>query len=73
MNRSANAPAVVVSKLVLAFALGVTAFGSGLSVVISINNADQPQLQAKNETRSALRSASHYVASLPAGASETSN
>lgn len=71
-NRSATAPALAVSKLVLAFALGVMAFGGGLSVAVSVGNADRPQLRAQAETPS-QHAPSHYVASLPSDDTESTS
>lgn len=71
-SRPATAPALAVSKLVLAFALSLMAFGSGLSVAISVSNADKPQLRAQAETPS-RHTTSHYVASLPADDTESAS
>ncbi len=71
-NRPATAPALAASKLVLAFALGVMAFGGGLSVAVSVSNADRPQLRAQTDSPS-QHATSQYVASLPADDAETAS
>ncbi|MBL7686760.1 MAG: hypothetical protein JNJ49_01910 [Bdellovibrionaceae bacterium] len=71
-NRQATAPALAISKLVLAFALGLMAFGGGLSVAVSVSDVDRPQLRAQSETPSQPET-SHYVASLPTDDTESAS